>query len=948
MFTRKSFQAEKHMSHFRLLIFCYLSILSMAIRGQELFPIQNFAPDVYHGETQNWNICQAPDKNIYTANNKGLIEYNGSAWKLYPSPNHTIMRSVNVHGNLIYTGCYMEFGYWQRDEFLNLRYTSLSSGIKDKLLDDEHFWKILCYRQWVLFQSLHRIYVYNTISHSFEIITSKTTLPKVFEAGNQVYFQKMDEGLFQLVNGKSSLVSDSPIFKKNIIINIFSKSNRLLIQTQEKGFFTFERNEISAWQSDAASKIGTLSVYCSLQLRDGCFVLGTIGEGLYILSPDGKITMHIDKKNGLQNNTILSLFEDADNDIWLGLDNGISQLNYTSPYRVYTDTKGIFGAVYASALYQGNLYLGTNQGLFYRALKSADDFKIVEGTKGQVWTLKIIDGTLFCGHNSGTFIIKDNKAALISTIFGTWDIKPIPNTLNLLIQGNYEGLHILEKKNGNWQYRNKIEGFDISSRYFDVLPGNQIFVNHEYRGVFKLDVSGDFSKITKYEREPGALLSIYSGMAKYNGKLLYFCDSGLYKLSRETNHFRKESLLNKSVLGDDSYLSGKLIEDGNQMMWAFTEENMILMSPGKLDNEPQITRVALPLSLRENVVGFENLLHLGNKNYILGTTNGYILFDLAKITDEECTVYINSIDKSKLNGSRTYIAGQAKKYKLNANENNLSFSFNVPVYDRFKLTKFQYILEGMYDNWSEWSKESKVSFKNLPSGEYTFKVRARVGNKLTSNIASFSFTVTKPWYLSVWMKLVYAVVFVLVLVVINHLYHMRYMQQKEKNDQEAKKKLAMLKLETEKEIVNLKNENLNCEIEAISVELATTNMAIVKKNELLNTIKYKLQQEKDNQNVKSALKIIEENLETNADWNSFQKAFDNADRDFLKKLKEMHPLLTPSDLKLCAYLRLNISSKEIAPLLNISAQSVEIKRFRLRKKMDLSHEQNLTEYILNI
>ncbi len=936
------------MNHFRTLLFVFLSFFSLVLRGQELCPVQNFVPDIYHGETQNWDITQSPGKNIYIANNKGLIEYNGSSWKLYPSPNHTIMRSVNVQGNKVYTGCYMEFGYWEKDAFLNLRYTSLSEKIKAQLLEDEHFWKILCYRQWVLFQSLHRIYVYNTQTKTFQIISSKTILPKVFEVGNQVYFQKMNEGLFQLENGNSTLVSDSPVFRKNIIINIFSLNNKLLVQTQDKGFYILDQGTVSEWQTEASSKISTLSIYSSIQLRDGSFALGTIGEGLYILSQDGKITMHIEKKNGLQNNTVLSLFEDTENNIWLGLDNGISVLNYTSPFRVYTDTKGSFGTVYATAFNQGILYLGTNQGLFYRPLKSSDDFKIINGTKGQVWILKTIDGTLFCGHNSGTFIISDTKAELISDILGTWDIKPILNNDNLLLQGNYEGLHILEKKNGKWLYRNKLDGFNISSRYFEVMPGNRIFVSHEYKGVYKLEVTPDFKKIIKNKQEQSVPGSINSGMAKYDNKLLYFGDSGLYEYNRQTDLFQKEPTLNKLVLGENAYLSGKLIEDENQMLWAFTEENLVLLSPGKIDNKPQITRVALPLSLRENVVGYENLLHLENKNYLLGTTNGYILFDLDKIIDKEHFIHINSIEKNKQNEKTAGVPLPAKEYKLKANENNISFSYNVPVFDRFTQTKFQYKLEGIYDNWSDWTKESKVSFVNLPSGEYTFKVKARSGNKLTANIATFSFTVAIPWYASGWMMLVYIVLFLLVLYLINRLYQKRYNRQKEKIDQEAKKELALMHLENEKQIIELKNENLNSEVEAINRELASTSMAIVKKNELLNTIKNKLQQEKENKCVKSALKIIDENLDNNNDWATFRDAFDNTDRDFLKKLKELHPLLTPSDLKLCVYLRLNLSSKEIAPMLNISAQSVEIKRFRLRKKMDLGHEQNLTEYILSI
>jgi DNA-binding CsgD family transcriptional regulator len=91
-----------------------------------------------------------------------------------------------------------------------------------------------------------------------------------------------------------------------------------------------------------------------------------------------------------------------------------------------------------------------------------------------------------------------------------------------------------------------------------------------------------------------------------------------------------------------------------------------------------------------------------------------------------------------------------------------------------------------------------------------------------------------------------------------------------------------------------------------------------------------------------------EAMNKNEKLENFKEAFDSADNNFLKKVKECHPSLTPNDLRLCAYLRLNLSSKEISPLLNISVRSVEIKRYRLRKKIDLPHEKGLVEYILSI
>jgi FixJ family two-component response regulator len=96
------------------------------------------------------------------------------------------------------------------------------------------------------------------------------------------------------------------------------------------------------------------------------------------------------------------------------------------------------------------------------------------------------------------------------------------------------------------------------------------------------------------------------------------------------------------------------------------------------------------------------------------------------------------------------------------------------------------------------------------------------------------------------------------------------------------------------------------------------------------------------------IKTIKKNLKGNEDWEFFEKAFNNADKDFLKKIKEAHPTLTHNDLRLCAFLRLNLLSKEIAPLLNISVRSVEIKRYRLRKKMNLSRDETILDHIVNL
>jgi DNA-binding CsgD family transcriptional regulator len=175
--------------------------------------------------------------------------------------------------------------------------------------------------------------------------------------------------------------------------------------------------------------------------------------------------------------------------------------------------------------------------------------------------------------------------------------------------------------------------------------------------------------------------------------------------------------------------------------------------------------------------------------------------------------------------------------------------------------------------------------------------------------------------------------------------------QREKLIEENNRLLEIKELEIEQQLMKLENEKLILDVDLKNKELAATSMNLNSKNELLAFIKDDLKKNSETNtslSVKSVIRTINKNITEEDSWKVFKEAFDNADKDFLKKIKQAHSSLTPNDLRLCAYLRLNLSSKEIAPLLNISLRSVEIKRYRLRKKMNLDHEQGLVEYIISV
>ena len=945
-FLNLRFKMQKTITLFYCRILFFL--MPFLVAAQELPPIVKYSPSVYGAGNQNWMIAQDQNRFVFFANNEGLLEYNGSNWTLYPSPNETIIRSVKVIGNKIYSGCFMEFGYWIRSSDGQLKYHSLSHKIKDKILDDEQFWNIHHYEQWVVFQSLNRIYIYDTKTQKFSIITPKNNIIRSFGVENAIYFQTQNEGLFEIENGKSKLVSNNPILQNNRIVNVFATDEGLLIQTQWNGFYQLTSGNLIKFHTEAESVLSASSIYSCQQLSDGSFALGTISNGLFIMSKDGKIKYNITQNRGLSNSTVLSLFEDSDKNLWIGLDNGINCINLQTPVNCFADNTGILGTVYTSLLFQNKLYIGSNQGLFYKNYGSDDNFKFISGTKGQVWSLFAYDGTLFCGHDSGTFTIENDLAKPIFSQSGTWKFTTIPNQKNKLLQGNYFGLSVLEKVNNQWVFKNRITGFDYSAKYFEITNQNEVYVSHEYKGVFRLQLNAELTKVKSKFAYASPTKGKNASLAKFNNAIYYAFKDGIFKLNPRTKAFEKESVLSK-VFEKDEYTSGRLIVDTSNKIWLFSKNYIHYFTLSKLSNQLKQNAIPIPSSLTNSMLGYENISQLSNSVYLIGTTDGYYTININDFSFKNSEVFISNISINKLN-QKTTNCSITSEGTFKAAENNITFSFTVPEYNKYINAEYQYLLDGFQDDWSEWSAKSTVNFKNLSPGNYTFKVRAKLANSASEKIATYTFTISKPWYATYLALFIYLILILVLARFIHKTYKNYYQKQKEKLIEENNLLLEIKELENEQQLMKLRNEQLSQVVDTKNRELAVSSMSLINKNELLSVIKEDLKNTSNdgNRSIKSLITTITKNISEEDNWKIFKEAFDSTDKDFLKKVKAAHASLTPNDLRLCAYLRLNLSSKEIAPLLNISVRSVEIKRYRLRKKMDLPHETGLVEYILSI
>jgi DNA-binding CsgD family transcriptional regulator len=933
----------------RLVLFVSLLLCSIFSYGQELPPVISYTPEDYAADNQNWSVSQGDDRHIFVANNKGLLEFDGSDWRLYPTKNETIMRSVHAENDTVYTGCYRDFGFWVRDSVGMYRYSSLADGQAWQMDENEQVWEILSFSNRLLFQSLSALYIYSSGSDEIERIEVEGGITRIYVLGESLYLARPDYGIYTIERGELIEVSTADVFSDNLVVGMYDIDGDIYVQTNTKGIYSLEKDP-KAWLSNWDERFGDMKVYSSAQSRSGDLYLGTVSRGIVVLSSSGEELFRMSRRNSLSNNTVLSVFEDADDNIWLGLDNGVNVIHRSAPLRMYYDDGGRLGTVYAAEIFRGNLYLGTNQGLFYRPVDDDNQsFQTVINSLGQVWSLFRYDNKLFCGHDNGAFLVDGNELRPLSESSGTWCFRPVPNSSGLLLAGDYGGLSIYEKNKDEWSFSHEIRNFNISSRFLEWVSDRSLLVDHEYKGVFRLGLDSSYRTAHSVVRDSTVDKGLYSSLATVNGNVYYAYEQGVFQY-RGTS-FQYDSVYS-SIYDSSSYTSGKIVSlrNGNGA-WMFSDVAMHLMRPDPLTGEVNIISLPITNNFRNAMLGYENVFEVSPDRYLFGHARGYFILDISSYLDRnhKLNIELRSAMALDFNQNSIFLDLDPDQPRIPNAYNTLYLEFSIPEFEPYFLTEYQYRIEGLREEWSDWHESNRVELNNLSYGDYVLSIRGRIGEEKTSQVIRYPFQIERPFYLSYLMIVVYVVLGLALLFAIHFVYKSYYKRQREALERRNKRKRDLEASEAKRKMMRLENEKLQEKIEGKNRELAVSTMSIIKKNRFLTKIKSELKDSsKRDDDVKKVVKIIDRNLKSSDDWKFFEEAFNNADKDFFKKVKEKHPKLTPNDLRLCAYLRLNLSSKEIAPLLSISPKSVEVKRYRLRKKMDLDSKVNLTDYVLSL
>jgi DNA-binding CsgD family transcriptional regulator len=620
------------------------------------------------------------------------------------------------------------------------------------------------------------------------------------------------------------------------------------------------------------------------------------------------------------------------------------------------------------------LYIGTSNGLYTVALQplhdlsfSKGDFSLVQNTSGQSWGLSLINNKLLLGHHEGAFYVNKNTATSFSTKPGFWNFTPLGNMspASIVVGGTYRGLTIFDAKANELFQTLDIPNFIESSRYVTIDAEENIWVSHPYHGVYKIEKNIDEQYTTKqYQKKEGLPALLNNHIYKIKNRIVVGTENGVYEYNSEKERFEVASSYT-SLIGNQSIRYLKEDKEGN--IW-FIHEKVL----GVIDytgNQPQV--IYIPELNAKMLSGFEYIYAIDGSNIFLGGEKGFyhINYEKYKKLAPALNVQIRSVHIID-NLDSTLFGG----YFKNVNENQMQEASNIPqVAYRFKTMHFDftsvafgfqnnleysYRLKGFENNWSAWTKRTEKEYTNLVPGSYTFEVKVRnnLGNE--SAVSSYQFKINAPWYRTLFAYLLYFIAIGFGVYKLHIYQRKKFKAQQQKYEQEQQRLRYIHELEinkSETDIVTLQNEKLEVEIEYKNSELASSAMHIVKKGELLTKVKSELGsiiKKIDNEyaitELKKMVKALNDDENLDQEWEYFTKHFDKVHSDFIVKLKEKHSNISNNELKLCAYLRMNLSTKEIAQLMNISVRGVEISRYRLRKKLNLATDTNLFDYLISI
>jgi hypothetical protein len=903
--------------------------------------------------THTWSITQSTNGIMFFATSRGYLVFDGKNWKSFRIKDNLAVRCIYAdNSGKIYIGASNDFGYLETAESGQLVYHSLASKLKSEFCDLSDVWRIHKIDDRVFFQTSKMVYVLQNDEFKYFPANMLYNLSSV--ANNTFYLLDQSIGLLEYKND-ALLPLPLAIKFRNLNVNqiVPMANNNLLLLAETGGLYIYNKLSLHPWEIPVNEKLKRIVLTRALKVYYNYYILGTEQDGLFIINDEGKLIKHINKSNGLQSNNIRAIFLDKSGNLWIGNDYGIDFIPIASPLTWFDDKYGIEGGVYSSIIHNNNFYVSTNRGVYYNKwdlgnIKS--NFNTIELFKGETWTSYLLNDNILFGQHQRSFIIEGNQTKKITDEKGGWIFWQDPEHPGLVFEGIYNGILVYNIVNNSLVFRNKIDGFNISTRVIVKDDEGYYWLARSYKGVYQFRLNEKATGVAEFNFfsiENGCPKNIY--VYKIGSDIIFTAkDGGIYRFSKLTNHFeideKYSALFNSKsqIIGINTDIQGNI--------WYF-KDNV----PSYLKKTPQGYKpISYPeLNKLQNVLisGFEGIYPFDSNSVFIYTNNGLAHFNplLSKRIPIAYNAIINEV-KSTSNDSvlfQGFSNNYNLKQKLPFSMNALYFNFSGTFYEVPEKIKFKFRLKGFENNWSEWTDKNYKEYTNLWEGQYAFEVIAKNYMGQESQHATYYFTISPPWYRSKWAYSVYLIIAISIIYFIVQLIKQKFDKQKISLETEKEHEIRKQQKEYKEDLLQAEMEKKNLELASIAMQIAAKNDALTEVLNSLITIAPKV----DNEArllVEELMRKTQGNIDLASDWDKFLDYFDKVHDNFLMKLQNRYNDLTGTDLKLCAYLRMQLSSKEIADLMSISLRGVEKARYRLRKKFNIDPNIDLYQFIISL
>lgn len=904
-------------------------MINVSIKAQDILPfVENFSKSKYEGDNQVWSVAQGNDNALYFANNHYFVRYNGVKWEKYTLPNKTIIRSVYAIGDRIYSGSYNEFGFWKRVNG-KMIYTSLTKNknlFVGNLINEE-IWKIFHFKGSIYFQSFNELFVYT--GNSIKRLNIPDQISYCFLVDGKIFIASVNNGIYILEGNKFIQQKNWESLNNTIIHGIEKQNGITYFFTRKNGIFKDSNGVLKPWKNNTLNAVFKSEIINTARFIDNNRVaIGTAFNGIYIVNIlDGSYT-NVNRKNSLLNNSVLSIGLDKENDLWLGMDNGISHIEINSPYDIFSDNTGVLGSVYAVSPSKNGFILGTNHGIFDYQNKK---LTFIEGSQGQVWQVNKIGNKHIVGHNDGTLQYNGNQLDRLNGNTGGWKLLK-NNYSNHYFQANYAGITIY--KDANFSAFEKVIGLNKPIKDIAQNKRNELWAVDNYKGLYKIDFDDQLNvkKIQNVTKANNIKHDYNVKLFSFKNEILFYINSLWYKFNSITNKLETFKLFSDNF----KYISDIIAIDDSKFL--IVKEGLIYLinnDSGKFYWE------LLPKKYYEGKIVNEDteVIQIGNK-LIINLDDGFLIYT-PKNKDKfsNYTIKIEGFYNNKL---------MSKKAKIKHNQ-SVELHVISPFYG-FKEKNLFY----KFNNSNTYIPilNGKILLNNLNYGKQEVFIYHLLKNEY-KEISNYSFEVLKPWYFSFWMIITYFLILYSAFFLYFRWNKIRYNEKIKLKEEELKhqKQIHDLEMDAANRIKNQEYEKhiLEIQIQTKASEVAGKSLSIAKQTEMIDKIKSILDVEKNIATIKSQInKVIKINSLNKNEWNSFEYNLLKSNEDFVKIISAKYTNLTAKDIKLCIYLKMNLSSKEIAPLMNISYRGVELHRYRLRKKLVLDQTVNLNLFMNNV